>query len=143
MIILLMKLMMIYSYNILLYWYWSLRFTLITKVIEVKLEVTRGIECGERGYGDESGECGVCWEWDGGVGCGSNRVKLRLNVEMDVIMMEMNVELNVEMVMLKRLVLLPFLFLLFILLFILFLINLNLLFQFPLFPSYNFSLYLL
>jgi len=24
----------------------------------VKLEVTRGIECGERGYGDESGECG-------------------------------------------------------------------------------------
>lgn len=28
------------------------------KVIEVKLEVTRGIECGERGYGDESGECG-------------------------------------------------------------------------------------
>ncbi len=25
----------------------------------MKLEVTRGIECGERGYGDESGECGV------------------------------------------------------------------------------------
>jgi len=24
----------------------------------VKLKVTRGIECGERGYGDESGECG-------------------------------------------------------------------------------------
>jgi len=24
--------------------------------------VTRGIECGERGYGDESGECGVCGE---------------------------------------------------------------------------------
>jgi len=24
----------------------------------VKLEVTRGIECGERGYGDESSECG-------------------------------------------------------------------------------------
>ena len=24
----------------------------------MKLEVTRGIECGERGYGDESGECG-------------------------------------------------------------------------------------
>jgi len=24
----------------------------------VKLEVTRGIECGEREYGDESGECG-------------------------------------------------------------------------------------
>lgn len=28
------------------------------KVIEVKLEVTRGIECGERVCGDESGECG-------------------------------------------------------------------------------------
>lgn len=27
--------------------------------LEMKLEVTRGIECGERGYGDESGECGV------------------------------------------------------------------------------------
>jgi len=25
----------------------------------VKLEVTRGIECGERGYGDESDECGI------------------------------------------------------------------------------------
>ena len=24
----------------------------------MKLEVTRGIECGEREYGDESGECG-------------------------------------------------------------------------------------
>nr|UWF93584.1 MAG: hypothetical protein [Bacteriophage sp.] len=24
----------------------------------MKLEVTRGIECGERGYEDESGECG-------------------------------------------------------------------------------------
>jgi len=24
--------------------------------------VTRGIECGERGYGDECGECGVCGE---------------------------------------------------------------------------------
>nr|UVX57827.1 MAG: hypothetical protein [Bacteriophage sp.]UVX81127.1 MAG: hypothetical protein [Bacteriophage sp.]UWG81856.1 MAG: hypothetical protein [Bacteriophage sp.] len=24
--------------------------------------MTRGIECGERGYGDESGECGVCGE---------------------------------------------------------------------------------
>nr|UVM84095.1 MAG: hypothetical protein [Bacteriophage sp.] len=24
----------------------------------MKLEVTRGIECGERGYGDESGKCG-------------------------------------------------------------------------------------
>lgn len=32
------------------------------KVIEVKLEVTRGIECGERGYGDESGHCRVCGE---------------------------------------------------------------------------------
>ena len=31
MIILLMKLMMIHSYNILLYWYWSWRFTPITK----------------------------------------------------------------------------------------------------------------
>ena len=27
------------------------------KLLEMKLEVTRGIECGERGYGDESGEC--------------------------------------------------------------------------------------
>lgn len=26
--------------------------------LEMKLEVTRGIECGERGHGDESGECG-------------------------------------------------------------------------------------
>ena len=25
----------------------------------MKLEVTRGIECGERGYGDESGHCRV------------------------------------------------------------------------------------
>ena len=46
--------------------------------------MTRGIECGERVCGDESGECGVRGEWDGGVGCGSNRVKLRLNVEMRV-----------------------------------------------------------
>lgn len=29
----------------------------------MKLEVTRGIECGERGYGDESGECGFRGEW--------------------------------------------------------------------------------
>jgi hypothetical protein len=36
-------------------------------------------------------------------------------VEMRVIVKEMNVELNVEMVMLKKLVLLPFLFLLFLL----------------------------
>ena len=28
------------------------------KLLEVKLEVTRGIECGERVSGDESGECG-------------------------------------------------------------------------------------
>ncbi|UVY46288.1 MAG: hypothetical protein [Bacteriophage sp.] len=28
----------------------------------MKLKVTRGIERGERGYGDESGECGVCGE---------------------------------------------------------------------------------
>lgn len=68
----------------------------------MKLEVTRGIECGERGYGDESGECRVRGEWDGGVGCGSNRVKLRLIVELDVIMMEMNVEMSVELVMLKK-----------------------------------------
>ena len=33
----------------------------------MKLEVTRGIECEERGYGDESGECGFREEWDGGV----------------------------------------------------------------------------
>ena len=50
----------------------------------MKLEVTRGIECGERVYGDGCGECGFRGEWNGGVGCGSNRVKLRLNVEMDV-----------------------------------------------------------
>ena len=47
--------------------------------------MTIGIECGERVCGDESGECGVRGEWDGGVGCGSNRVKLRLMVEMRVI----------------------------------------------------------
>lgn len=69
----------------------------------MKLEVTRGIECGERGYGDESGHCRVRGEWDGGVGCGSNRVKLRLMVEMNVIMMEMDVEMSVEMLMLKKL----------------------------------------
>ena len=51
----------------------------------MKLKVTRGIECGERVCGDESDECGFRGEWDGGVGCGSNRVKLRLMVEMDVI----------------------------------------------------------
>ncbi|UVY24872.1 MAG: hypothetical protein [Bacteriophage sp.] len=28
----------------------------------MKLEVTRGIECGERVCGDESGECGACGE---------------------------------------------------------------------------------
>ena len=69
----------------------------------MKLEVTRGIECGERGCGDESDECGVRGEWDGGVGCGSNKVKLRLNVEMRMIVGVVNVELRVEMVMLKRL----------------------------------------
>ena len=39
----------------------------------MKLEVARGIECGERGYGDESGECRVRGEWDGGdeSDCGS------------------------------------------------------------------------
>jgi hypothetical protein len=62
-------------------------------------------------------------------------------VEMRVIVRVVDVEMRVEMVMLKGLVLLVFLFLLFILLFILFLINLNLLFQLPLFLSYNFSLY--
>jgi hypothetical protein len=62
-------------------------------------------------------------------------------VELRVIVGVVNVEMSVEIVMLKRLVLLPFLFLLFLLLFILFLINLNLLFQLPLFLSYNFSLY--
>ena len=61
----------------------------------MKLKVTRGIECGERGYGDESGHCRVCGEWDGGVECGSNRVKLRLMVEMRMIVKKMNVELNV------------------------------------------------
>ena len=57
--------MEIYSYN--------------KKLLEVKLEVTRGIECGERDGGDESGECGARGERDDGFGCGSNRVKLRLN----------------------------------------------------------------
>ena len=58
----------------------------------MKLEVTRGIEYGERGYGDESGECGFRGEWNGGVGCGSNRVKLRLMVEMRMVMRVVNVE---------------------------------------------------
>jgi hypothetical protein len=62
-------------------------------------------------------------------------------VELDVIVIEMDVELNVEMVMLKRLDLLVFLSIPNFLLLILFLINLNLLFQLPLFLSYNFSLY--
>jgi hypothetical protein len=62
-------------------------------------------------------------------------------VEMRMIVGVVNVEISVEMVMLKRLDLLLFFLLLFILLFILFLINLNLLFQLPLFLSYNFSLY--
>lgn len=64
--------------------------------------MTRGIECGERGYGDESGECGVRGEWDGGVGCGSNRVKLRLMMEMRVSLVMVNVEIGVELVMLKK-----------------------------------------
>lgn len=68
----------------------------------MKLEVTRGIECGERGYGDESGECGFRGERDGGVGCGSNRVKLRLMVELRVSLVRLNVEIRVEMVMLKK-----------------------------------------
>jgi hypothetical protein len=106
----------------------------------MKLEVTRGIECGERVSGDESGHCGVRGECDGGVECGSNRVKLRLNVEMRMVMGVVNVEMRVEMVMLKGLVLLLFFLLLFILLITLLIINLNLLFQLPLIPSYNFSL---
>ena len=106
----------------------------------MKLEVTRGIECGERGYGDESGHCRVRgeWnsghcrvrgEWNSGDGCGSNRVKLRLNVEMRVSLVVVNVEISVEMVMLKRLDLLVFLSIPNFLLHILFLINLNLLFN--------------
>lgn len=67
----------------------------------MKLEVTRGIECGERVCGDESGHCRVRGEWDGGVGCGSNRVKLRLNMEMRVSLVVVNVEMSVEMVMLN------------------------------------------
>jgi hypothetical protein len=62
-------------------------------------------------------------------------------VEMRMVMGVVNVEMRVEMVMLKGLVPLAFLFLFHILLHILFLINLNLLFQLPLFLSYNFSLY--
>jgi hypothetical protein len=61
-------------------------------------------------------------------------------VEMRVIMVVVNVEMSVEMVMLKRLDPLVFLSIPNFLLFILFLINLNLLFQLPLFLSYNFSL---
>ena len=61
----------------------------------MKLEVTRCIECGEREYGDESGECGFRGEWNGGVECGSNRVKLRLNMEMRVIVVVVNVEISV------------------------------------------------
>ena len=33
----------------------------------MKLEVTRGVECGERVSGDESGECGFLGEWNGGL----------------------------------------------------------------------------
>jgi hypothetical protein len=62
-------------------------------------------------------------------------------VELRVIVVEMNVEISVEMVMLKGLVLLVIFLLLNPLLFILLIINLNLLFQLPLFLSYNFSLY--
>lgn len=68
----------------------------------MKLKVTRGIECGERVCGDESGECGFRGEWNGGVGCGSNRVKLRLMVEMRVSLVVVNVEMSVELVMLKK-----------------------------------------
>jgi hypothetical protein len=62
-------------------------------------------------------------------------------VEMRMVMGVVNVEMSVEMVMLKRLELLVFFLLLFILLITLLIINLNLLFQLPLFLSYNFSLY--
>jgi hypothetical protein len=62
-------------------------------------------------------------------------------MEMDLIVVVVNVEMGVEMVMLKELELLVIFLLLNPLLFILFLINLNLLFQLPLFSSYNFSLY--
>jgi uncharacterized membrane protein len=61
-------------------------------------------------------------------------------VEMRMVMGVVNVEMSVEMVMLKGLVLLLFFLLLFILLITLLIINLNLLFQLPLFLSYNFSL---
>jgi hypothetical protein len=61
-------------------------------------------------------------------------------VELRVVMGVVNVEMRVEMVMLKELVLLLFFLLLFILLITLLIINLNLLFQLPLIPSYNFSL---
>jgi hypothetical protein len=61
-------------------------------------------------------------------------------VEMRMVMGVMNVEMRVEMVMLKGLALLLFFLLLFILLITLLIINLNLLFQLPLFLSYNFSL---
>jgi hypothetical protein len=60
---------------------------------------------------------------------------------MRMVMGVVNVEMSVEMVMLKGLIPLLFFLFLFILLHILFLINLNLLFQLPLFLSYNFSLY--
>jgi hypothetical protein len=59
---------------------------------------------------------------------------------MRMVMGVVNVEMRVEMVMLKGLVLLVFLSIPNFLLFILLLINLNLLFQLPLFLSYNFSL---
>jgi hypothetical protein len=61
-------------------------------------------------------------------------------VEMRMVMGVVNVEMRVEMVMLKGLVLLVFFLILFILLITLLIINLNLLFQLPLFLSYNFSL---
>jgi hypothetical protein len=59
---------------------------------------------------------------------------------MRMIMRGVDVEMGVKMVMLKGLELLVFFLLPNFLLFILFLINLNLLFQLPLFLSYNFSL---
>jgi hypothetical protein len=59
---------------------------------------------------------------------------------MRMVMGVVNVEMRVELVMLKKLILLLFFLLLFILLITLLIINLNLLFQLPLFLSYNFSL---
>ena len=65
---------------------------------------------------------------------------MEMRVIVIVVNVEISVEIGVEMVMLKGLVLLVFLSIPNLLLFILFLINLNLLFQLPIFLSYNFLL---